>query len=204
MFLGHIFDDSSKIEIVLERIVPLRERVIPLLWISGDDPEAIESEIADHPYCEDVWRVMTTDDRTLFELEWSDDLDGVVQALLDTHVTVLEATGNCESWDFHLRFPTHEQLSTFSQMLTEKGVSVTLHHLYNPTAEGDDSGLSPEQRELLVLAYRHGYYEVPRRTNLSELAEKHDITDSALSQRLRRATSQLVEETLLSGEDRTR
>lgn len=203
MFLGHVFDDISEIEIELERVVPLGEGLIPLMWISGSDPASVESRLEDHDYCTDVKRIMSDDDETLFELRWSDDFDGLVKALLDTHVTMLQATGNTEGWEFHLRFPTHEHLSNFSKMLTEQGVSVTLHHLYNPGTEVNESGLSPEQRDVLMLAYRNGYYEVPRRTNLAELAEGQDITDSALSQRLRRATSQLIEQSLLSGEQRT-
>lgn len=203
LFLGHIFEDISEIEIELEPVVPLEEGVIPLMWISGSDPASVESRLENHNYCQDVKKIMSTDDRTLFELQWNDDFDGLIQTLLDAHVTMLQATGNTEYWEFHLRFPTHEHLSNFSQMLTEKGVSVTLHHLYNPAPEVNESGLSPEQRDMLILAYRNGYYEVPRRTNLAELAEEQYITDSALSQRLRRATSQLIEQSLLSGEQPT-
>lgn len=75
---------------------------------------------------------------------------------------------------------------------------MTLRHIYNPTIPDEESTLSPQQRDALLTAYRQGYFEVPRRTTLSELADTVEISDSALSQRLRRGTGALVEQTLLA------
>lgn len=42
-----------------------------------------------------------------------------------------------------------------------------------------------ETRELLETAVRDGYFEVPRKTTLLELAESHNMTDIEASERLR-------------------
>ena len=51
-----------------------------------------------------------------------------------------------------------------------------------------------EQREALQTAVEHGYYETPRKVDLSELAAEIGIPRSTLSYRLRRAEAQLAKQ----------
>lgn len=198
--LGRVLEDLPAVEIELERIVPLREAIIPLFWISGADPAVIETTLRDHAETESVEQLTAAEDRTLFEVHWGPEINGVIQALIDTRAKILEATGTANTWDFRLRFSSHEDLSAFNVALTESDVPVTLRHIYNPTLPDEGDALSPQQRDALLTAYRQGYFEVPRRTTLTELADTVEISDSALSQRLRRATRALVEDTLLTDE----
>lgn len=201
--LGRVLEDVPNVEIELERIVPLQEAIIPLFWISGEDPETIKSCLREHSQTETVAELTTTDGQTLFEVHWSPDINGLVQALIDTRAKILEATGTAETWDFRLRFTAHKDLSAFNMALTKEDIPVTLRHIYNPTIPDEHSSLSAEQREILLKAYHNGYFEVPRRMNLAELAETEDISDSALSQRLRRGTEGLIEQTLLADDQPT-
>lgn len=197
--LGRVLEDVPEAAIELERIVPLQEAIIPLFWVSGTDPDTIEATLRAEPKVETVEQLTTTDDETLFEVHWGPDIDGMVQALVDTRAKILEATGTAETWDFRLRFDAHEDLSAFNVALTEDGIPITLRHIYNPSppaAEG--SRLSTVHRETLLNAYRHGYFEVPRRTTLTELAAIEGVSDTALSQRIRRGLDTLIEHTLLS------
>ncbi|MFB9804295.1 helix-turn-helix domain-containing protein [Haladaptatus pallidirubidus] len=68
-------------------------------------------------------------------------------------------------------------------------MTVELKRLYAPEAPTVDGQfmLTPKQRVALTVALDAGYFDVPRRANLSELAEQLDITPQALSKRLRRA-----------------
>ena len=69
--------------------------------------------------------------------------------------------------------------------------------------EGEPSdrfGLTDEQYEALTMACETGSVDVPRATDLDELAAELDISHQALSERLRRAQATLVRETLLVGE----
>lgn len=196
--LGRVLDDVPEVEIELERIVPLQEAIIPLFWISGDDPAVIETTLRDQSETETVEQLTSAEDRTLFEVHWSPEINGLIRALVDTRAKILEATGTVDTWDFRLRFSSHADLSAFNVALTEDDIPVTLRHIYNPTLPEDESALTSDQRELLLTAYRRGYFEVPRRTTLSELADTVEVSDSALSQRLRRATDSLVEQALLT------
>ncbi len=68
--------------------------------------------------------------------------------------------------------------------------------------EMDVVGLTEEQKQLLCMAFERGYYEIPRRISQNELAHKLDISTSAISQRLRRDTEQLIGSTLAVEKDR--
>ncbi|MFC7045214.1 helix-turn-helix domain-containing protein [Halobacteriaceae archaeon GCM10025711] len=196
--LGRALRDFPNVEIELERIVPLRETIIPLFWVSGTDTAAVEETLEANPQTKSVTQLTKTDEKTLFEVRWSDEINGIVEALIDTRGKILEATGTAETWDFRIRFEAHEQLSAFNVALTDGGIPVTLRHLYNPTPPEEVSTLSDEQREALVVAYRHGFFEVPRRITLAGLAERMNISDTALSQRMRRALAIVVERSVIS------
>jgi predicted DNA binding protein len=53
-------------------------------------------------------------------------------------------------------------------------------------------GLRAEQRQTLVTAVEHGYFETPREVTLDELADALDVPRSTVSYRLRRATAELA------------
>lgn len=63
-----------------------------------------------------------------------------------------------------------------------------------PEPAGD--GLTDRQREALRIAYELGYFEIPREATLEDVAVALDVTASSVSERLRRAQTQLVEETV--------
>ena len=64
--------------------------------------------------------------------------------------------------------------------------------------EIDVGEITPKQWEALELAFERGYYDRPRRTDLSALAAELDISKSAVSQRLRAAETRLVSAVLQS------
>lgn len=195
--LGRVMQSFPDATMELERVVPLRETIMPFLWIEGSDPKTVESSLQAHPQVKRVSTRTTTGTDTLFEVHWSPEGSGLVEALLNTNATVLDAHGTAETWDFRLRFPAHEDLSTFNIALTEKGIPVTLRRIYHPPLD-DVTPISPVQRETLLAAYRQGYFQVPRRINQADLAQELEISDSALSQRIRRGISKLIETDLVS------
>lgn len=60
------------------------------------------------------------------------------------------------------------------------------------------AGLTDSQHEALRVAYEMGYFEIPRRTSLDEVAAELGIPPSSLSERLRRAQTHLVETSVAS------
>jgi len=63
-------------------------------------------------------------------------------------------------------------------------------------SEPAGDGLTDRQREAIRTAYEMGYFDIPRRASLEDIAAALDISSSSLSERLRRAQTQLIEETV--------
>lgn len=201
--LGRVMQSFPDATIELERVVPLRETIMPFLRIEGDDPEVVEASLRNHPQVKRVDVRMTTGTETLLDIHWSPSAGGLVEALLNANATVLDARGTAETWDFRLRFAAHEDLSSFNIALTETGIPVTLRRIYYPPLD-EVAPMSPVQRETLLSAYRQGYFQIPRRINQADLADELDISDSALSQRIRRGVAKLIETELLPDEQSLR
>lgn len=199
--LGRVLDEFPDVEIELERIVPLQEAIVPLFWIGNVEHEAIKKCLLEHSKTKTVDVLTVNEEKTLFEVRWSADINGLIGALVDNRARILEATGTADQWDFRLRFATHDDLSSFNMALTNAGIPVTLNRIYNPSLPDDESSLSVDQRKLLRTAYREGYFEVPRRTTQTQLADSMEISDSAISQRLRRGIKTLVGQTLFNDDD---
>lgn len=199
--LGRVFDEHPDITIDLERIVPLGDAVIPLFWITSGDADAIESTLLDSPHTEIARNLTDAGDRVLFEVRWDLEIDGIIQPLIETNGRVLEATGNADEWEFRVRFSAQEHLNEFNQAATDKGIPVTLRHLYNPTPPEEQSPMSDEQHEVITEAYRRGYFNVPRDVTAADLANSFEVSDSAVSQRLRRGLSTLVRKTMIPDEE---
>ena len=62
-------------------------------------------------------------------------------------------------------------------------------------SEPPGEGLTDRQQEALRTAYELGYFDIPRRASLEDVAGELDISSSSVSERLRRAQTQLIQET---------
>ena len=58
--------------------------------------------------------------------------------------------------------------------------------------------LTENQKEILNLAVKHGYFEIPRKISLTEFAKRLEISPSALSETLRRINYRLAKNYLLT------
>ncbi len=196
--LGRLLDDFPDTEIELERLVSLSETVVPLFWVNGDETAAIEQSLTVASETDSVQILTETDGQALLELRWNGDGDALIQALVAADADVLRAEGTADIWDFRLQFQSRDALVEFRQCCERNDVPVTLRRLYNPSVPADNGRLTDNQYEALVTAYERGYFEVPRAASMNQLAAEFGISDSALSQRLRRGTSALIAETLCS------
>lgn len=71
---------------------------------------------------------------------------------------------------------------------------------YNPTPTGPGKyGITDKQAEALELAFEEGYFDVPRGTTQTELAEMIGISRQAYARRLNRALDSLVDNTFMTG-----
>lgn len=126
--------------------------------------------------------------------------DGCVCPVFRSHdcVSSIEAVENGELViDVVLR--SRDVLTSIVASLRERGAAVELRRITEVGAASsrrrltiDADAITDKQREAIEAAVEAGYYDTPRRADLSELAERLGVSRSAVSQRLTAAESTLV------------
>jgi len=190
--LGRAVPEGVTVE--LERLVENSPSTVGYFWVD-DDHDELEERLVDDPV---VREAEVTDDA----LEpgrhrgvcWLGG-ESPLRAVLDSDGEVLEATGDADGWTLLASFPDLDRLSAFQAELA--GHESDLVRMYDPQASDDpDTGLTERQRETLATAYREGYFDIPRKVTLVDLAARLGVSDQAISERLRRGEAKLVRERL--------
>lgn len=195
--LGRILDMEGDTSIVLETMVPLGERTVPFFRVFEGRTD-LEDSVRDHPAVNDIEVISTHDGEILYALDWDVSEDTFFAGLIERGATLLEAHGGAGTWTFELRFPSHADLSSFQEHCNDSDVPIDVQRLYNPTKPdaGPWYGLTAAQRTVLTRAVEAGYYSIPRQISTAELATEFEITDQAVTERLRRGIQNLVTSTL--------
>lgn len=196
--LGRILDMEVDTDIALETMVPLGERTVPFFRVRGG-ADAFERSVDSHERVTDIHVVSSHEEEILYALDWDISDDSFFAGLIGETATLLNARGVTDAWTFELRFKSHDSLSAFQEHCTDQSIPIDVIRLYNPTKPGASPwyGLSSQQRQALSLAVEEGYYSIPRDVSTVEVADRFDISDQAMVERLRRATRNLVMATLL-------
>ncbi len=198
--LGRVLEVERGLRIQVESMIPTGDAVMPYLWVPSHATGAIAAAIEDTDVARSVTVVDEVGDETLLRVEWGPDVDGLVASALAVDAAILEAVGTGDDWSFQLRFADYDALSEFYRRCVDHDVSIELEQVHNPVEPDGPAryGLTPDQRETLMTALETGYFAVPRETTLVELSEELGVSDSAVSQRLRRGLASLVSGTLLA------
>jgi predicted DNA binding protein len=198
--LGQILCVGSSTRVVLETVVPLSGQPTPFVRIRNTARERFEQSVREHQSVKRVQAVNTQNNETLYAVEWQPSGESLLSTLMQMDVTLLHSIGTTEHWTFELRFPTHEAFSAFQEYCTERDIQIVLTRMYMRTAPtaGPWYGLTEAQRETLTHAVRSGYYAVPREISTKAVAAEFDISDQAVTERLRRGIDTLVSNTLLA------
>lgn len=108
------------------------------------------------------------------------------------------ATGRNQRWELRPRFDNQRNPSGFHEYCEENDIPLTVDRIYNPTTAkgGGQFGITPKQREALVMALDDGFYEIPPAATMTEVAETLGISQQALSKRLRRAHGNIISNVL--------
>jgi predicted DNA binding protein len=198
--LGRAVSGTGDVHVELERLVPTGERLMPYLWVTGNEVRTFEKTVRSHPSVRALKLLDTVDDSRLYRIEWGELPETLIAGIDASDAAILQAGGGAR-WTFRLRFSDHERLSTFHNHVIEHGLPVHIERTYTlteSTEHGHQFDLSQEQRDALVMALRRGYFETPSEASLEELATEFGISQQALSNRIRRGTKQVLTEALLS------
>ncbi|WP_132060999.1 helix-turn-helix domain-containing protein [Halorussus amylolyticus] len=200
--LGQILnlDEASAIE--LETLVPSGDVTVPLFWVYEPVEHGFLDTVQRYPTVNSVTEVDVFEDRTLFRLDWDASRDHLFRCILDHEGQILGATGTSDGWDFEIRFSHREALSQYQTCCEDAHISLKVIRIYNPANPGVGPwyGLSEPQREALMLAVQMGYYDIPRGCTTAELADELEISDQAVTERLRRAIGAFTRHALLTPE----
>jgi len=198
--LGEVLSGPPHTHIELERIVPTGTSVMPFLWVTGDDFESFEQKVTAHRFVDDLFALDKIADSTLYRVKWRGGHNDLIQGITEVNGTILEGHADGQ-WHFRLRFFDHDALSRFHNFCTDEEIRIHIIRTYTETERTESVkqfGLSQEQREALILGLRRGYFETPSQVSLNELADELDISQQAMSNRIRRGTKQVLSEALLS------
>lgn len=189
------------VEFEVEQIVESGEdAVMPLLWVRGADPDVIEEAFETDSSVKDPSLLMDVGGDRLYRMEWIDRVQLVFQILTDSQATVTDAYGENDTWYLRVLYPTRDSLSKTVDYAESNGLTFDVEVIRE--LEGEPAGrygLTEDQYEALTEAATRGFYSIPRDVNLNELSEELDISHQALSERMRRGTLALIEDTLLVG-----
>lgn len=194
--LGTVLNRYPTVDVRLEAVVPVEEAAVPYLWVSGATDEVRELMAAEETIAA-VAALDETDAGTLLRISWHGTTDDLLSQVVAWNGSLLDGRTDDGEWTLRLRFPDRESLAAFDRGCRRHDIATRLDRLHGLQEETDDDQLLTQtQREALRIALTLGYFDVPRRTTLAELAAELEISDNAVSQRLRRGVKRLVETTV--------
>lgn len=195
--LGETLRSVPSTTVELDRIVAHSpDYVMPFVWVLDGDQAVFEDALEADSTVVAAELTDSLDGTHLYQMTWADLVSERLQVILDHDGVILEARGTSESWRFGVRFGSHDHFTDFQDHFGGFG-EVTLHQLKSPQLPGDVTyGVSEKQRAALLAAYDAGYYEASGGATGEDIARGLDITQQAVSKRLQRGISTLLENTL--------
>lgn len=192
-------------DIEIERVVADNpDQITPYVWARAEDFDALEAAFDDDPTVESLRTLSEMTEERSYQMTWTGSIDRLIPLLTNHEGTITHAVGSVEGWRLRVLFPDHDALSEAHDDLREADFSLTIQAVYEEKDERHiQHGLTETQRDTLVAAFNRGFFEIPRENSLTDLSEQLELSHQALSERLRRATSSLVESTLITGDDQT-
>ena len=165
----------------------------PHLAVSGGDVDAVTAAFRRSPYLRDVTLIAEDEGRSVYQLSWNGGRPELLRSISESGGTVLSAVAAGDRVAFELRFPDQASASRFYAVHDGRENPISIRRSsHTPNVRRSSIELTAKQREALTRALETGYFEIPRKVGLVELAGEFGITDNAMSERIRRGTATLV------------
>ncbi|AFK19590.1 DNA-binding protein [Haloferax mediterranei ATCC 33500] len=201
--LGHSLDDSclspafddSELEITFMGCVPVSGEPVPYFFARGAGSDAVADLLETHAGVKDFEVVSDSPEGRLYRCEWMLRDDGLISTIQECRGIVREIVGTKHGWTLSVYFPTNEQTTRFHDTCLERDIDIDVRRVESSRLDErryPNSNLSEKQLAALKLAFTRGYFETPKETTLSDIAANLEISEQALSQRLRRGLRHLV------------
>lgn len=182
------------------------DRPLFLITVTGDAEQPFETALADTYDVGDWTRIGQAGDTRRYQIQPAlsfeeqlgghiDDLAGL-EDLATAEAFIDRILVETDGWRQTGWFADRDEFSKFSSFWQQNSDFRLDRLSRDGMAEPPGEGLTNRQYEALRIAYEGGYFEIPRRISLEEIAAELDITASSVTERLRRAQTQLIEETV--------
>lgn len=176
--------------------VPMGDWALELGEVRAENPESVTDTIREHPdisgynqlYVDDRRAIgqYEADERSLYEFLWASSFPPEFPIVVENGQMEFDLTA------------TQDQFEAFGSALDDAGRQYDLLTLVH--TDEQEALLTDRQREYLTVAYRRGYFEVPRACTLAELADTLGVDKSSASETIRRGEGRIIEQFLVSGE----
>lgn len=188
---------STTVIVVDDRMPP--DGAMKLIFrAEGDDLDAFEQGLQLDPTIADARQLDETDVERLFRVSYSD--HGMEQSITPVvtaqDALLSEAVVTDDGVRLRLWFPDRDSLRRIREWSRERGRSFEIEKIYNDELadSGTPYGLTEAQLEAIQHCYRDGYFDVPRSTTCSDVADDLGISSQSLSERLRRGLTTVIDE----------
>jgi predicted DNA binding protein len=166
-------------------------------WARGGDFDAFEAALPDDPTILEHELIDDEGDQRLYRV--------VINRAVSTNpgeidrktgASRLSIETSAEGAVLEVRLPGRETLQEYVRLLRNEGFTVELLPAHPASKPTGGLGLSEKQANALQMANEKGYFEVPRETDLATLADELTVSEQALSERIRRGLSAVLDETV--------
>lgn len=183
----------------LVRVTMAPELLSPYFWVGADDLEAFDDALAVDPSVDETFLLDAFRGTALYRVEWGPETESLASVVTDFDGSVLSTVATGAGWDCRVRFLDHDALDQFRVQLEEAGIDFETRRLATDAQSpaGALYGLTTKQTDAIRRAWEMGYYETPHEVTLDEVADDLEISQQAVSDRLRRAHANLLRNTVV-------
>ncbi|WP_336023387.1 helix-turn-helix domain-containing protein [Halobellus salinisoli] len=196
VWVSALSTDHPDAEFTVLAAMPAGDTGVGLVEVTAADIEPIVSAIDDYDTVTSVTVLEAQATRALVQFETTEPL--LIRSLseagipLELPITIVDGEVTVE-----LTAP-REKLSELGALLEQFGIPFDL--VWITQSIGTQALLTDEQYELLETAVERGYYDTPRTSTLTELAEAVGLAKSTTSEKLHRAEGTVIKEFVSGGE----
>lgn len=197
--LGDVLETHPETRVRFEQTIPVGADVSPSLRLTRGDVAAAVESLRGSAHVECATESWPENTAALVAVDWADAARNhpVVAGIRDVDGALVSATGTGRGWRLTLRFFDRESLSTWYRRCEDAGVPLTIERISETgRRSGAESALTSTQRATLAAARDAGYFDIPRRVTLQDLAADLGVSDQSVSERLRRGLATLAEQRL--------
>lgn len=164
--------------------------------VSGADTELVRT-IRESRFIKGTTLVGKDEHSVTYRLTWDETLPELIECIREADGTVLSAVAVDNTWTFNLRFPEQRAASRFYTRYSDSEYPLEIQRVSEDsvTQRSQNTVVTKKQQEVPLHALQVGYFEVPRQATTDDLALEFDISDTAVSERLRRGVAAILRET---------